>query len=55
MFDSLFFFRNILNYEVDWDELCDVASDEAADLVSRLLIENPDDRLGAAGADEVQI
>ena len=45
--------RNILNYEIDWDDLCEVASEEAADLVSRLLIEDPNERLGSAGADEV--
>jgi hypothetical protein len=38
---------------VDWDDLCDNVSDEAAELVSRLLIEDPKERLGANGAQEV--
>ena len=49
------FIRNIINYNVDWDVLCDAVSEDAADLVSRLLIEDPHDRLGYGGADEVSV
>jgi serine/threonine protein kinase len=47
--------RNIIEYVVDWDELCAYAGEEAADLVSRLLIEDPSERLGHMGAQEVPI
>jgi hypothetical protein len=48
----LLIFRNIINYVVDWDALCDAVSEDAADLVSRLLIEDPHERLGFGGAEE---
>ncbi len=46
-------FRNILHYECDWDALIDAAGEEPADLISRLLIETPEKRLGHSGAEEV--
>jgi hypothetical protein len=49
----ILYFRNIINYIVDWDVLCNAVSEDAADLVSRLLIEDPNERLGFGGAEEV--
>ena len=46
-------FRNILSYNISWDPLCQIATQEAADLVSRLLIEDPSARLGKNNIDEV--
>ena len=47
--------RHIVGAEIDWDELCDVVSDECADFVSRLLIADPAERLGAGGSQDVMI
>lgn len=38
---------------MDWDELCDVSPDDASDLISRLLIEETNERLGSNGCQEV--
>ncbi|KAM6568036.1 hypothetical protein CsatB_016021 [Cannabis sativa] len=47
-------FDNILNRKIPWPRVPDEMSPEAADLIDRLLTEDPNQRLGAAGASEVK-
>ncbi|KAL8132778.1 hypothetical protein AgCh_008311 [Apium graveolens] len=47
-------FDNILNRNIPWPQVPEEMSPEAADLVDRLLTEDPNQRLGAGGASEVK-
>uniref|UniRef100_A0ACD5ZXI2 Uncharacterized protein n=1 Tax=Avena sativa TaxID=4498 RepID=A0ACD5ZXI2_AVESA len=47
-------FDNIMNREIPWPQVPDELSFEAYDLINKLLIENPVQRLGATGAGEVK-
>ncbi|XP_062118120.1 probable serine/threonine protein kinase IREH1 isoform X2 [Humulus lupulus] len=47
-------FDNILNRKIPWPRVPNEMSPEAADLIDRLLTEDPNQRLGAAGASEVK-
>ncbi|KAL8110207.1 hypothetical protein AgCh_026062 [Apium graveolens] len=47
-------FDNILNRNIPWPQVPEEMSSEAADLVDRLLREDPNQRLGARGASEVK-
>ncbi|KAL6572687.1 hypothetical protein OROMI_013645 [Orobanche minor] len=47
-------FDNILNRKIPWPAVPDEMSCEAQDLIDRLLVYNPDERLGAKGAFEVK-
>ncbi|GER37585.1 kinase [Striga asiatica] len=46
-------FDNILNRKIPWPSVPDEMSCQAQDLIDRLLVHNPDERLGAKGASEV--
>ncbi|KAG9440943.1 hypothetical protein H6P81_021108 [Aristolochia fimbriata] len=48
-------FDNILNQEIPWPEVHTDISYEAQDLIKRLLLQNPDHRLGVNGASEVKV
>lgn len=47
-------FNNILNRDIPWPQVPEEMSHEAYDLIKKLLIENPVQRLGATGAGEVK-
>ncbi|KAM3271585.1 hypothetical protein ACQJBY_042032 [Aegilops geniculata] len=47
-------FDNIMNREIPWPQVPQELSSEAYDLIDKLLIENPVQRLGATGAGEVK-
>uniref|UniRef100_A0A804N4J4 non-specific serine/threonine protein kinase n=1 Tax=Zea mays TaxID=4577 RepID=A0A804N4J4_MAIZE len=47
-------FDNIMNREIPWPHVPEELSSEAYDLIDRLLMENPVQRLGATGAGEVK-
>ncbi|XP_062201807.1 probable serine/threonine protein kinase IRE [Phragmites australis] len=47
-------FDNIMNREIPWPHVPEELSFEAYDLIDKLLIENPVQRLGATGAGEVK-
>ncbi|KAK8574261.1 hypothetical protein V6N13_097248 [Hibiscus sabdariffa] len=47
-------FDNILNRKIPWPSVPDEMSQEAHDLIDRLLTEDPNQRLGARGASEVK-
>ncbi|TVU48962.1 hypothetical protein EJB05_00250, partial [Eragrostis curvula] len=47
-------FDNIMNREIPWPHIPEEMSFEAYDLIDKLLIENPVQRLGATGAGEVK-
>ncbi|XP_073303586.1 probable serine/threonine protein kinase IRE [Primulina huaijiensis] len=47
-------FNNILNRDIPWPKVPEEMSHEAYDLIKKLLIENPVQRLGATGAGEVK-
>ncbi|KAL6847148.1 hypothetical protein ACP4OV_023001 [Aristida adscensionis] len=47
-------FDNIMNREIPWPHIPEELSFEAYDLIDKLLIENPVQRLGATGAGEVK-
>ncbi|GAB2265364.1 hypothetical protein Dimus_000424 [Dionaea muscipula] len=47
-------FDNIMNRDIPWPKIPDEMSYEAYDLIDKLLIENPVQRLGATGAGEVK-
>ncbi|KAL3697486.1 hypothetical protein R1sor_011562 [Riccia sorocarpa] len=47
-------FDNILNRKIPWPHVPEEMSDEAQDLIDRLLTEDPNERLGARGAAEVK-
>lgn len=47
-------FDNILNRKIPWPPVPDVMTYEAKDLIDKLLIEDPNQRLGAKGALEVK-
>ncbi|KAL9224364.1 hypothetical protein vseg_000403 [Gypsophila vaccaria] len=47
-------FDNILNRNIPWPRVPDEMSYDAADLIDKLLIEDPNQRLGAGGAAEVK-
>ncbi|XP_055827518.1 probable serine/threonine protein kinase IREH1 isoform X2 [Solanum dulcamara] len=47
-------FDNILNRNIPWPGVPEEMSPEAYDLIDRLLIEDPNQRLGAGGASEVK-
>ncbi|CAN1126932.1 Probable serine/threonine protein kinase IRE4 [Linum perenne] len=47
-------FDNILNRKIPWPSVPSDMSSEAQDLIERLLIHNPDQRLGANGSSEVK-
>ncbi|KAL7087119.1 hypothetical protein ACP275_13G046400 [Erythranthe tilingii] len=47
-------FDNIINRDIPWPKIPDEMSYEAYDLINKLLIENPVQRLGATGAGEVK-
>ncbi|KAJ1438696.1 Serine/threonine-protein kinase, active site [Sesbania bispinosa] len=47
-------FDNILNRKIPWPAVPEEMSAEAQDLIDRLLIEDPNQRLGARGASEVK-
>ncbi|XP_073299814.1 probable serine/threonine protein kinase IRE [Primulina huaijiensis] len=47
-------FNNILNGDIPWPKIPEEMSLEAYDLIKKLLIENPVQRLGATGAGEVK-
>lgn len=47
-------FDNIMNREIPWPQVPEELSFEAYDLINKLLIENPVQRLGATGAGEVK-
>ncbi|KAK4489445.1 hypothetical protein RD792_005254, partial [Penstemon davidsonii] len=47
-------FNNILNRDIPWPKIPEELSFEAYDLINKLLIENPVQRLGATGAGEVK-
>ncbi|KAJ0778981.1 putative protein kinase AGC-MAST family [Helianthus annuus] len=46
-------FTNILNKDIPWPQVPDDMSEEAYDLIDKLLADNPLQRLGATGAGEV--
>lgn len=46
-------FANIMNREIPWPQVPEDMSEEAYDLIDKLLIDNPIQRLGAIGAGEV--
>ncbi|CAL5364235.1 unnamed protein product [Camellia sinensis] len=47
-------FDNIMNRDIPWPKIPEEMSYEAYDLIDKLLIENPGQRLGATGAREVK-
>ncbi|KAK8946817.1 Serine/threonine-protein kinase AtPK2/AtPK19 [Platanthera zijinensis] len=47
-------FDNIMNLDIPWPQIPDEMSPEAHDLIYKLLIQNPLQRLGATGAGEVK-
>ncbi|XXG51528.1 hypothetical protein AAC387_Pa03g0071 [Persea americana] len=47
-------FHNIMNRDIPWPRVPEEMSYEAYDLINKLLIENPVQRLGATGAGEVK-
>ncbi|PIN13909.1 Microtubule-associated serine/threonine kinase [Handroanthus impetiginosus] len=47
-------FNNIINKDIPWPKIPEEMTYEAADLINKLLIENPVQRLGATGAGEVK-
>ncbi|CAO2821033.1 unnamed protein product [Amaranthus hypochondriacus] len=47
-------FDNIMNHDIPWPKVPEEISFEAYDLINKLLIENPVQRLGATGASEVK-
>ncbi|XP_021842212.2 probable serine/threonine protein kinase IRE isoform X1 [Spinacia oleracea] len=47
-------FDNIMNHDVPWPKIPEEMSHEAYDLINKLLIENPVQRLGATGTREVK-
>nr|GLL21071.1 probable serine/threonine protein kinase IRE [Ipomoea trifida] len=47
-------FNNIMNRDIPWPRVPDEISSEAYDLINKLLIENPVQRLGATGTGEVK-
>ncbi|KAJ0910238.1 putative protein kinase AGC-MAST family [Helianthus annuus] len=47
-------FTNILNKDIPWPQIPDDMSEEAYDLIDKLLADNPLQRLGATGAGEVK-
>ncbi|CAL4890849.1 unnamed protein product [Urochloa decumbens] len=47
-------FDNIMNREIPWPHVPEELSSEAYDLIDKLLMENPVQRLGATGAGEVK-
>ncbi|XP_073107468.1 probable serine/threonine protein kinase IRE [Elaeis guineensis] len=47
-------FDNIMNRDIPWPQIPEEMSCEAHDLIDKLLIENPVQRLGATGAGEVK-
>ncbi|XP_076928138.1 putative serine/threonine protein kinase IRE [Bidens hawaiensis] len=47
-------FANIMNREIPWPQVPEDMSKEAYDLIDKLLIDNPIQRLGAIGAGEVK-
>ncbi|XP_055818880.1 probable serine/threonine protein kinase IRE [Solanum dulcamara] len=47
-------FDNIINRDIPWPKIPEEMSFEAYDLINKLLIENPIQRLGATGAGEVK-
>ncbi|KAI3458276.1 hypothetical protein Pfo_014939 [Paulownia fortunei] len=47
-------FNNIINRHIPWPKIPEEMSFEAYDLINKLLIENPVQRLGATGAGEVK-
>ncbi|KAJ0559193.1 putative non-specific serine/threonine protein kinase [Helianthus annuus] len=47
-------FTNILNKDIPWPQIPDDMSEEAYDLIDKLLTDNPLQRLGATGAGEVK-
>lgn len=52
-------FENILQADIDWPDLRDhdfkkICSDEAKDLISKLLVKDPNLRLGVNGTDEIK-
>ncbi|KAJ4960788.1 hypothetical protein NE237_020698 [Protea cynaroides] len=47
-------FDNILNRKIPWPRVPEEMSHEAADLIDKLLTEDPNQRLGAKGASEVK-
>ncbi|KAG1347120.1 putative serine/threonine protein kinase IRE [Cocos nucifera] len=47
-------FDNIMNRDIPWPQMPEEMSYEAHDLIDKLLIENPVQRLGATGAGEVK-
>ncbi|XP_026663288.2 probable serine/threonine protein kinase IRE [Phoenix dactylifera] len=47
-------FDNIMNRDIPWPQIPEEMSYEAHDLIDKLLIENPVQRLGATGAGEVK-
>ncbi|KAL0400881.1 UNVERIFIED_CONTAM: putative serine/threonine protein kinase IRE [Sesamum latifolium] len=47
-------FNNIINRDIPWPKIPQEMSYEASDLINKLLIENPVQRLGATGAGEVK-
>ncbi|KAL8539609.1 hypothetical protein ACS0TY_001277 [Phlomoides rotata] len=47
-------FNNIINRDITWPKVPDEMSFEAYDLINKLLIENPVQRLGATGTGEVK-
>ncbi|KAH6783094.1 AGC cGMP-dependent and protein kinase kinase family protein [Perilla frutescens var. hirtella] len=47
-------FNNIINRDITWPKVPEEISFEAYDLINKLLIENPVQRLGATGAAEVK-
>lgn len=48
-------FDNIMNHDIPWPKVPEEMSYEAYDLINKLLIENPVQRLGATGAREVKL
>ncbi|XP_021730315.1 probable serine/threonine protein kinase IRE [Chenopodium quinoa] len=48
-------FDNIMNHDIPWPKIHEEMSYEAYDLINKLLIENPVQRLGATGAREVKL
>ncbi|KAL9240391.1 hypothetical protein vseg_014616 [Gypsophila vaccaria] len=47
-------FDNIINHDIPWPKVPEEMSYEAYDLINKLMIENPVQRLGACGAKEVK-
>ena len=47
-------FVNILDRNIEWPAIPEDMSEEARDLIERLLAEDPDQRLGSMGAAEVK-